>query len=173
MTGPSAVLRMRCALDAVAPAPSWPHGFRVRTWIDSDAADVHALLVDAYRSGGGTVAEFGQWRPAFVGDAEFDASACLIAETDGADARRLAGVVLCWSSGFVKDLAVAADWRRRGLGAALLRAAMDTFRRRGFRAVELKVEADNPSGARRLYERLGFVVTERIPGDGEAPCPNG
>jgi len=52
---------------------------------------------------------------------------------------------------------VVADWRGRGVGLALMAEIFAAFHGRGATTVELKVEADNPSGAVRFYERLGMV----------------
>jgi RimJ/RimL family protein N-acetyltransferase len=50
-----------------------------------------------------------------------------------------------------------ADYRGRGIGTRLLRAALDTARVRGLERVELDVfEANEP--AVRLYRRMGFAV---------------
>jgi ribosomal protein S18 acetylase RimI-like enzyme len=38
----------------------------------------------------------------------------------------------------------------------MLAAVFTDFREQGRPCVELKVQRDNPSGAERLYERLGF-----------------
>jgi GNAT superfamily N-acetyltransferase len=46
--------------------------------------------------------------------------------------------------------------QRRGIGTALVRAGEDTARRLGHRRLALGVGVDNP-GARRLYERLGYI----------------
>jgi GNAT superfamily N-acetyltransferase len=70
----------------------------------------------------------------------------------------LVGFELCWTSGFIKDIAVAAPYRRQGVGEALLLAAFAALKARGNEQVGLKVETENPSGAQRLYERLGFVI---------------
>lgn len=51
-------------------------------------------------------------------------------------------------------LAVEPEWRRRGVGTALLAALSGAARARGVRALSLSVEPDNP--AVRLYERAGF-----------------
>ena len=59
---------------------------------------------------------------------------------------------------------MAESFRRRGLGEALVREALSLFHARGADAVELKVQADNPTRAWALYERLGFRVVERLPG---------
>jgi ribosomal protein S18 acetylase RimI-like enzyme len=152
---------MRIELEPAPAPPSWPAGFRVEDWRDDAAAAVHALLVDAYRDGGGEVTAYHTWRPWFTGDAEFDPAVCrLVRAADG----RLAAVLLCWSSGFIKDVCVAEPFRRRGLGEALVREALCLFLARGADAVELKVEAANPTRAWALYERLGFRIVERLPG---------
>jgi ribosomal protein S18 acetylase RimI-like enzyme len=56
----------------------------------------------------------------------------------------------------VIDVSLMPRWRGRGLGGALLRAAMVHAASRG-RGVTLHVHRHN-DGARRLYERLGFVI---------------
>ena len=52
------------------------------------------------------------------------------------------------------------DWRRHGLGAALLAEDMRRFRAEGCVAVSLAVNVNNPTAA-RLYTRLGFEVVGR------------
>jgi ribosomal protein S18 acetylase RimI-like enzyme len=152
------VLRMRAELVPAHRRPTWPPGVHVRTWRSRDAASVHALLVHGYRGGGGSVKPFDDWLAEITGDEEFDPALCFVAASD----RGLAGTALCWTSAFVKDLVVHESWRRRGLGEALLLSVFASFADRGADAVELKVESTN-LGARRLYERVGFRVTERLP----------
>ncbi len=63
--------------------------------------------------------------------------------------------------GFVDDhtpelsIAVLPDYRRQGLGSLLLTTLLEASRQK-FAAVSLSVSSDNP--ARRLYQRLGFIV---------------
>jgi ribosomal protein S18 acetylase RimI-like enzyme len=144
---------MRRPLDAALPALRLPEGIDLRTWRASDAPAVHALLAEAYAQGGGRVDDYATWLRSFTTDLEHEPECCFLAF----DGERLAGAALCWSSAFIKDLCVAAPYRRRGLGAALVSCALQHFAAAGARAVTLKVEEDNPSGARRLYERLGFL----------------
>ena len=49
-------------------------------------------------------------------------------------------------------------WRRRGVGEALMRAALDALAARGIRRVVLHAS----ESGRRLYERLGFVPTNEM-----------
>lgn len=55
----------------------------------------------------------------------------------------------------LEDLYVRADARRRGLGDALVAAALDRARERGCARVQLDVNEANPA-ALALYERHGF-----------------
>lgn len=61
------------------------------------------------------------------------------------------------------SLATAAAWRGKGLGETLVRLFMAEAQKSGARRAVLEVRAD-AAGARRLYERLGFVETGALPG---------
>ena len=77
------------------------------------------------------------------------------------DGNELVGVCLTWKEGWIKDLAVAPGARGRGLGESLVRHALARLYTRGLRRVGLKVDARNPTGALRLYERVGMSVVKR------------
>jgi ribosomal protein S18 acetylase RimI-like enzyme len=79
----------------------------------------------------------------------------------------VAGVIRCdsqkFGGGFVGALGVRSPWRGRGIGAALLQHAFAEYCRRGLTHVSLGVDAENPTGATRLYERVGMrVVSEDV-----------
>jgi ribosomal protein S18 acetylase RimI-like enzyme len=59
----------------------------------------------------------------------------------------------------VHDLAVAPEFRGRGVGKALLDAVADDARRLGYCKVTLEVRADNAT-ALELYRRAGFRTSE-------------
>ncbi|MEU6577008.1 GNAT family N-acetyltransferase [Streptomyces sp. NPDC046805] len=92
---------------------------------------------------------------------------CLVAELD----RRVVGYVRL---GFptplasnahvrqIQGLAVADEARGRGVGRALIRAAVEEARRRGARRITLRVLGHNIA-ARKLYESEGFVVEGVMP----------
>jgi len=70
-----------------------------------------------------------------------------------------------WSAGlecYLAELYVIPERRRRGLGLALMEAAMDVARAAGADTMDLGTSEDD-HGARALYERLGFVHRERPP----------
>ena len=152
------VIRMRRSLAEPVPEPVLPAGVRLIPFEpDRHAQDVHALLVQAYARGGGYVEPFAIWWPSLCGDSEYDPALCFIAADEH---ENIVGVAQCWTSAFVKDLAVSPASRRHGLGSALLCHAFRAFRDRGAAFLDLKVDADNPSGALRLYRSLGFREIE-------------
>ena len=61
-----------------------------------------------------------------------------------------------YGGGWVHTLFTRRPWRKRGLGAALLRDAFARFWERGERSIGLGVDAANETGAFRLYERAGM-----------------
>lgn len=63
--------------------------------------------------------------------------------------------------GHVDSLRVAEQWRRRGIGAALLAQAFAALRERGADRVGLSVDAASPTGAPNLYLAVGMHVTRR------------
>jgi ribosomal protein S18 acetylase RimI-like enzyme len=133
--------------------PRWPSGISLVPFSATLAPKAHALLMLAYRDGGGLVPEaFDDWWAATRHDPEFDAALCLCA-IDGTG--ELVGVAMCWTTAFVKDVVVHPAHRNQGIGEALLRSALAALSRRGHGEVALKVQPDNMP-ARRLYARVGF-----------------
>jgi ribosomal protein S18 acetylase RimI-like enzyme len=63
---------------------------------------------------------------------------------------------------YVAELYVAPSHRGRGIGRALMEAAIDLARERGADHIDLATSEDDVA-ARRLYERLGFRNRERGP----------
>ena len=88
------------------------------------------------------------WRIAW--DADEVAGVCFNAIY--ADENEQLGVRIGW----LDDVSVRRAWRRRGLAPALIATSLAAFRDRGMDEAALGVDAENPSGALRMYERLGF-----------------
>ncbi|MFS0698352.1 N-acetyltransferase family protein [Cellulomonas sp. 179-A 4D5 NHS] len=63
-----------------------------------------------------------------------------------------------YPSGYTELLGVRRAWRGRGLGVALLTAAMHAYAADGMHYAELGVDTENPSGAHGLYASLGYEV---------------
>lgn len=61
----------------------------------------------------------------------------------------------------IDDLGVRPQWRRRGLATGLMGALLARVTARSSLPVRLLTEGADPSGARRLYQRLGFRTAAR------------
>jgi mycothiol synthase len=149
--------RMLVELDE-APPPTPPPGVELRALRPGEEPAVHELLEEAFA---------GHWehrRRTFEEYAErtfarddYDPSLCVVAEADG----ELAGASLNWWKdvgdwGWIGTLGVPPRFRGRGIGEALVRWTFAEFLRRGEHRVALGVDAQNETGATRLYERLGM-----------------
>ncbi|WP_417476966.1 GNAT family N-acetyltransferase [Maricaulis sp.] len=154
---PPIAIHLRKQIDPAGRyAPDWPDGIvPARFDPQRHARAARDLLNIAYTPGGGDVIAFQDWWPALVADPEYRPDLCFIV-LDIATGQP-AGFAQCWSLGFVKDIAIAARWRGRGLGRALMAQVFATFQARGIYEVDLRVAADNPSGAARFYQGLGMV----------------
>ena len=64
--------------------------------------------------------------------------------------------------GWLEKISVRRPWRQRGLGRALTAAGLARLRDAGMSEAMLGVDAQNPTGALGLYERLGFEVEQRM-----------
>jgi len=149
----SQILRLRKHLTEAQPRPVWPVGTGLLPLARAEPRALHDILSAAYANGFGTISPLAEWWPALIADSEFDPGLVIIAADS---ANRPIGLVQCWTSGFIKDVAVVPDWRGKSIGEALLRQAFCTFRGRGVKQVDLKVMLAN-AYAVALYERLGMV----------------
>jgi mycothiol synthase len=157
--------QMRIELTDDLPEPRWPEGITVRTFHPGEEERV-------YRANNAAFADhwdfhtqpFEAWRAYGIERADFDPSLWWLAE----DGDELAALCLdAWhisgdpEFGWVAVLGVRPEWRRQGLGTALLHHSFRDFRSRGATRVGLGVDAENTTGAVRLYERAGMHVTRR------------
>lgn len=63
--------------------------------------------------------------------------------------------------GYTEGISVRRPWRRRGLARAMLARSMALHKAHGMTQAALGVDTENPSGALRLYESMGYVVQGR------------
>jgi mycothiol synthase len=155
--------RMAISHDAPPAPPDWPNGFTVRTSVAGrDEPIVYAAVVDAFQDHWSMGPEsYDDWMRRNATDG-FDPS--LWFQVGDVASGELAAVVVCrryGETGWIRFLGVRRPWRRRGLGQALLRHVFGEFYRRGVTDVALGVDAENPTGATRLYERVGMSMVRR------------
>jgi mycothiol synthase len=160
---------MRTEMDTPVPDPVWPAGITLRTFNpETDAEAVYRADTESFRDHFGFVEipfeqGFERFKHFHINDEEFDPTLWFVAMDDPSG--EIAGVNLCRAhsyddpdQGWVGSLAVRRPWRKRGIGLALLRHSFNEFYRRGKRKVGLGVDAQNLTGALRLYENAGMHV---------------
>jgi ribosomal protein S18 acetylase RimI-like enzyme len=165
--------RMLIEMNAPPPEPVWPPGIRLRTPKDP-ADDIEAIYRaddEAFKDHFGYVQQpfeegFSQFSHWFLNDEiHNDPDLWFLAM----DADEIAGLALCLrhdyedeACGHIESLAVRRPWRKHGIGTALLYHAFGEYYRRGFRAVSLGVDAQNLTGALRLYKKVGMHVDRQF-----------
>jgi mycothiol synthase len=153
-------LRMTVDLAAGVEPAAWPAGVTTRAMTEADGRAVHALVQAAFADvEGWTPRPYEQWASFTLERGGFDPGLCVLALAGG----ELAGATVNQrfaddggDEGFVQYLAVARAWRRRGLGRALLLASFGRMAAAGVPMASLYVDADNSTGATRMYERAGM-----------------
>ena len=144
------------------PGPA-PEGTAITTMRSpDDLVAFHAVLDEAFAD---------HWRPPSRAvrplgrGADTDAqlrnpTLWLLARSDGQPVGALTATAT-GDRGWIGLLGVLASARDRGIGAALLRRSFADLASRGVRGVFLAVDAQNPTGATALYERVGMRVVKR------------
>jgi ribosomal protein S18 acetylase RimI-like enzyme len=153
--------RMVIELQEPPPEPVWPDGLRLAAVdFEADHRALHAALDEAFA---------GHWnvrRRSHETWLEVQRERGLadpwgwIVVRDGDE---IAAVTALqrerFGMGWIGTVGVLPAWRRRGLGEAMIREAFGRFWAAGQRTVGLGVDAQNETGATRLYERAGMHVS--------------
>lgn len=158
-------LRMVISLDGPPPEPAWPEGITIRSLVlEQDEPAALQAVRDSFQDHWGYVmrpfeAELARWKHFMETDKIFDPSLWFLAMAGD----QVVGTALNYpyvdddhDMGWVGTLGVVRDWRRRGLGLALLHHSFQDFYRRGKRKVGLGVDAQSLTGATRLYLKAGM-----------------
>jgi mycothiol synthase len=155
---------MEIEFGVEAPAESTvPDGIDIRPYRHpDDERAVYEAHVEAFADHWEYHREpFEQWREFTIASRTFDPTLWLLAWAGD----EVVGYALNYPErpgdpghGWVGTLGVRRPWRRKGLGEALLRRSFAALHAHGFRKVRLTVDAENPTGATRLYERTGMRV---------------
>lgn len=162
--------RMRRDLHEPIPAAPPPAEVSIVPYSPDLDAAMHAVFDASFTDHWGfepiTRAE---WEQFYVGSEGFrpdlsllalagaEPAGMLLAMVDDADNRRSGR-----REGRIRDVGVLRSWRRQGVATALVCEAMRRFRAAGLATASLGVDAENPTGALGLYERLGFAPVRRF-----------
>jgi mycothiol synthase len=155
---------LRMTIDLARGYPPTPalEGIEIRPFRPGvDEPALHRAIEEAFADHYRFAPEpFSDWISRRTGHAEFDPTLWRLA-WEGDEV--VAGVLpyqfedLSW----IRELGVRPRWRGRGVGRALLLETFREFERRGRSRVSLGVDAENASGATRLYESVGMREEQR------------
>jgi mycothiol synthase len=155
--------RMEIVLDGPPPEPRFPENIELRPFIKGEHdIPVWQAQNEAFRDHWGSHDQsLEEWKHSRLDDPEFDPSLWAIAwEGD-----EVAGFTLNrfrMGIGWIRTLGVRRAWRKRGLGEALLYYSFGEFYRRGMKTIGLGVDAQNPTGATRLYQKAGMYTASEF-----------
>jgi ribosomal protein S18 acetylase RimI-like enzyme len=155
--------RMEIKLEDAPAAPVWPGGVEIRPFVREE----HAVAVwqadnEAFRDHWGSHdISLEKWEHRKFGRGDFDPTLWAVAW----EADQIAGFSMNrfrMGIGWVGTLGVRRPWRKKGLGLALLQHSFGGFYQRGQHTIGLGVDASNPTGATRLYQRAGMYVASEF-----------
>ena len=157
---------MQINMEEIPHAPFWADGITLKIFNpETDTEAVYNADNESFRDHFGHIESpyeegLARFKHFMMGEG-FDSSLWFLAMDGG----EIAGISLCRPKsyddpemGYVNILAVRRAWRKRGIGLALLQHSFGEFYRRGKRKVGLGVDAENLTGALRLYEKAGMHV---------------
>jgi len=154
--------RMAIELSELIEEPVWPHGIEVGKLKPGEERSFYEAHQEAFEDTWEPIREtYDEWSHSLLGSPQFDPDLWFA----GRAGSELGGIAICSvrpgdpDVGLVYILGVRRAWRGHGLGRALLLHSLRAFQRRGLERAVLGVDADNPSGAHRLYESVGMVAT--------------
>ena len=155
--------RMEIKLDKAPPAVILPEGIKLRPFI----REQHDRLVweadnEAFRDHWGShESTFEEWQHRKFGRSDFDPSLWMIA-WDGDQIAGYSQNRFRMGIGWIGTLGVRRPWLKKGLGLARLQHSLGEFHKRGMNTIGLGVDASNPTGATRLYQRAGMYVASEF-----------
>jgi len=89
------------------------------------------------------------WQVAWDGD---EVAGSVITSINAEENEKL-GLKIAW----LDHISVRRPWRKRGVASALIASTLHILRERGMEVAALGVDAENPTGALRVYEAMGFA----------------
>ncbi len=155
---------MQIKLAAPPPAPQFPAGVEIRPFDEAGHLyPVYEAIEEAFADHWGHIKpSFEAWKHHRLAPDYYYPDLWFVAWAGD----EIAGVSICRHRsgiGWVWSLGVRRKWRKQGLGMALLLHSFGEFYRRNQPVIGLGVDASNPTGATRLYERAGMhIETEYV-----------
>jgi mycothiol synthase len=151
---------------AAVEAPELPPGFAIRPFSVADTADVVACTeltnINFAGMGGHVENHTEDILELFTDPSYVDDGIMLLTDNQHpVGTLQIARDEEDSSSAFVEMLSVHPDFRRRGLGRALLRKAISFAASRGFRDVYLSVNGENDTAV-SLYVASGFAIVKEL-----------
>ncbi len=135
-------------------------GVEVRPVRQEELRDFHRVLDTAFRDAADhNHRTYEQWMDRWINDQTVHWDEWLVAFVEGA----LAGVLQskAGDEGWVQNLGVLREHRRRGVGRALLREALRIYTAKGYAKAGLGVDLKNPTQAIKLYTSVGMTASYR------------
>ena len=160
---------MKIDFEEAPPAPVWPQGITVRyaTNLSMDIVTITRVDVESFRDHFGFIEQPFEDEVAFFrnwlenSEQVADPSLWYLAM----DGDQAVGLALCAvydaedrQYGHINSLGVLRSHRKQGIATALLHHAFGEYYRRGYKGVTLGVDAENLTGALRLYKKVGMSV---------------
>ena len=155
--------RMEIKLEDVPAEVAWPDRIELRPFDrEQDAHAVWEAQNESFRDHWGSHdVSFADWERHRFGREDFDPTLWMVAW----EADQIAGFSINrfrMGIGWIGSLGVRRPWRKKGLGLALLQRSFSEFYGRGTKTIGLGVDASNPTGATRLYQRAGMYVASEF-----------
>lgn len=159
---------MKRDIEEPLPDAPMPPGLEVRPVREEDYRAVYEAHAESFRDHWGfiesTFEEFMHWQEG----PDFDPGLWKVAW----DGDQIAGQVLNFVNGaeneeyhrkrgYTEGISVRRPWRKRGLARSLVVQSIAMFKEMGMTETALGVDAENPSGALKLYTSLGYKETRR------------
>lgn len=149
------IFQMIISLDRRPQQAQWPDDLTVRNVIPGqDDHQLHRLIQDAFYQPGREPQSFEDWREVMMRPDIFEPELWFLV-LQGQEMVGACLAIAYSTGGWVRQLAVAEEWRGRGLGKALLLTAFNAFHARGFADVGLSVESKRPD-AHSFYQAVGM-----------------
>jgi mycothiol synthase len=152
------------------PAALMPEGLEVRPVLPEHYRAIWEAEVEAFRDHWGAGEQTEEDYQRFLGGREFQPDLWKVAWDVSTNA--VAGMVLGFIDeahnakfnrrrGWTENISTRRPWRKRGLASALIAENLRELKARGLTEAALGVDSENPTGALRVYERMGFQVVKR------------